>query len=346
MVKKIKNSLLSFLILMSLLTVSMMGETIKNEKTINDFINLLHLKHQEKLENKRLKEMLVKNRGLNKQKSLNRLLLEYLKTKNPKKLKAIENTLINFKELGNEIYSRKGNEFLLSSLKPLAKALKDSSSMALKVLEYKKANKALKPELDFLRDTELKECKKEYNGIEISICSFIEKVSFLPDLGKEICVLETTLGTLKFRFYEKEAPLTVKHFKELVKKGFYDGKTFYRVVKGHVAQAGGYPEGELSRTIKAEFNSHPHLKGTVGLARGSEPDSGSSEFYICFAPRPHLNGKYTVFGQLISGYDILSKIENTKVKEKFIGDDKKIAFHTPVKKIIIKKAYIEKIKLF
>jgi len=155
-----------------------------------------------------------------------------------------------------------------------------------------------------------------------------------PQLPQEIvCVLKTNMGTMVIRFFEKDAPNTCRHFQDLVNQGFYNGKDFYRVVKGHVIQAGGGGE-----KIKAEYNKNKHVLGTVGLGRGNDPDSGDSEFYICLAPRPHLDEKYTVFGQLIEDYDVLYNIANVEVDEKFAGQ---IAINKPKKPVIIEKATIE-----
>lgn len=148
-----------------------------------------------------------------------------------------------------------------------------------------------------------------------------------------VCVLKTNMGTMVFRFFEKDAPKTCAHIQALVDSGFYNGKDFYRIVAGHVIQTGGG-----STTVPAEFNSHKHLTGTVGLARDQDPNSGDSSFYICLAPRPHLDGKYTVFGQLIEGMDVLEKIGKVKVKEKYIEG---YAFHKPVNPVIIEHASLE-----
>ncbi len=149
----------------------------------------------------------------------------------------------------------------------------------------------------------------------------------------KVCVLETNYGNMVFRFFDLDAPNTCSRFQTLVNEGFYDGKDFYRVVKDHVIQAGGGGE-----KLKAEFNTNPHLKGTVGIARGNDPDSGDSSFYICLAPRPHLDEQYTVFGQLVEGTEVLETIGNVEVEERFSGQ---VAFHRPVKPVTIKKASIE-----
>jgi len=160
------------------------------------------------------------------------------------------------------------------------------------------------------------------------------------DAEVEVCVLETSLGTMVFRFFD-EAPRTSAHFKELVREGFYDGLPFYRVVAGHVIQAGNF-DGLPKRTVDAEVGAHPHLAGTVGLARDEDPDSGSTEVYICLAPRPHLDGRYSVFGQLVEGYDVLAAIGKVEVVEKFLDG---VAFHEPKEPVVIRHAYLEKRRL-
>ena len=154
---------------------------------------------------------------------------------------------------------------------------------------------------------------------------------------EEVCVLETSLGTMVFRFFEEKAPLTARNFKELVREGFYDGLPFYRVVDGHVIQAGD--GGESGRpTVKGEFGAHPHETGAVGLARSRDPDSGSTEFYICHAPRPHLDGNYAVFGKLIEGYEVLDAIGKVEVVEQWEGE---VAFHKPKEPVVIERATLE-----
>lgn len=160
---------------------------------------------------------------------------------------------------------------------------------------------------------------------------------------EEVCVLKTSLGTLVFRFFAEDAPQTTAGIKKLVREGFYDGKPFYRVVKGHVIQAGDGGENDKPK-VKGEFGTrHLHVPGAVGLARDTDPDSGSTEIYICLAPRPHLDGKYALFGQLVEGYDVLEKIGNVEVEEKYEeSGGNRIAFHKPKTPVVIEKAWIEK----
>ena len=119
-------------------------------------------------------------------------------------------------------------------------------------------------------------------------------------------------GRIVIEFYPKDAPNTVDNFIKLTKKGFYNGLTFHRVVPNFVAQ-GGCPRGDGTGNpgyqIKAEFNSQKHLTGTVAMARSNDPDSAGSQFYICLEPQSFLDGKYTVFGQVIEGMDLVKGIQ-------------------------------------
>lgn len=107
--------------------------------------------------------------------------------------------------------------------------------------------------------------------------------------------------------YPNEAPGTVANFEKLANEGFYNGLTFHRVIPGFVAQGGcphGTGTGGPGYTIKCETdnNPHKHERGTLAMAHAGR-DTGGSQFYICYAPQPHLNGKHTVFGKVISGME-------------------------------------------
>jgi peptidylprolyl isomerase/peptidyl-prolyl cis-trans isomerase B (cyclophilin B) len=132
-------------------------------------------------------------------------------------------------------------------------------------------------------------------------------------------------GKIVFEFYPKDAPNTVDNFITLAKKSFYNGLKFHRVIPGFMAQ-GGDPLGEGSGgpgyTIKDEFNSRKHIAGTVAMARTSEPNSAGSQFYICFEPQSHLDGQYTVFGQVIDGMDVVDKIQKGDVMKSITIVDK------------------------
>jgi peptidylprolyl isomerase len=108
------------------------------------------------------------------------------------------------------------------------------------------------------------------------------------------------------------APKTVAHFKALVKRGFYDGLSFHRVIDGFMAQTGdpkGDGTGGSGQTVPAEFSQGHFVRGTLGLARSDDPNSGDSQFFICFAPAPFLDGKYTIFGQVVSGMAAIDAIK-------------------------------------
>jgi peptidylprolyl isomerase len=108
------------------------------------------------------------------------------------------------------------------------------------------------------------------------------------------------------------APKHVARIKELARKGFYDGIVFHRVIDGFMAQGGdptGTGTGGSGVKLPAEFSKAPFVRGTVGMARAASPDSADSQFFICFAPAPFLDGKYTVWGQVIKGMEYVDKIK-------------------------------------
>ena len=118
-------------------------------------------------------------------------------------------------------------------------------------------------------------------------------------------------GEIKFDFFPEDAPKTVVNFVTLARKGFYDGLVFHRVEPGFVIQ-GGDPQGNgmggPGYKIKAEFNKQKHVRGAVAMARSNDPDSAGSQFYIVLAPANFLDGKYTVFGMVTSGMDVVDKV--------------------------------------
>ena len=131
--------------------------------------------------------------------------------------------------------------------------------------------------------------------------------------------IETEHGDILIELYPDSAPNTVANFKALAGKGFYDGLQFHRVIAGFMAQ-GGDPDGRGTGgpgyKVKAEFNDRKHVRGTVAMARSASPDSAGSQFYICFGPQPHLDGQYTIFGQVIEGMDVVDQIKQGDVMNK------------------------------
>ncbi len=144
--------------------------------------------------------------------------------------------------------------------------------------------------------------------------------------------LETTKGSIIIKTLPKIAPNHVKRIKELVKNGFYDGIIFHRVIPGFMAQTGdplGNGTGGSGKNLKAEFSDYEYKYGTVGMARSMNPDSGDSQFFICFDGCTHLTGQYTVWGQVESGMKNVEKIEvgeppssPDKIKKAYLGKKK------------------------
>lgn len=149
---------------------------------------------------------------------------------------------------------------------------------------------------------------------------------------KEVAVLKTSAGEMVIEFWPDVAPKTVENFKTLAKKGFYDGTAFHRIIKGFMIQGGdpntkdpakedSYGKGDPGYKIKAEFNQRSHLRGVVSMARSGDPlerqglmprpefaDSAGSQFFICLGDASFLDRKYTAFGILIKGDDVLGKL--------------------------------------
>ena len=150
----------------------------------------------------------------------------------------------------------------------------------------------------------------------------------------QIAVIETSMGTFKFKFLKDKAPNTCDNFIKLAEKGYYDGLIYHRVIPNFMIQ-GGCPDGKGTGgpgySIKAEFNDVKHLPGIVSMARSADPDSAGSQFFICIAPVSHLDGQYTAFGEVIEGYDVVDKIGKVKTLP---GD-------RPVEPVIMKKVTIE-----
>lgn len=123
----------------------------------------------------------------------------------------------------------------------------------------------------------------------------------------------STGGRVTIQLYPEIAPAHVERIKTLARQGFYNGVVFHRVIDGFMAQTGdptGTGQGGSPLPdLKAEFNKMPHLRGTVSMARATEPDSANSQFFICFQPRFSLDNKYTVFGRVMSGMQFVDAIE-------------------------------------
>jgi len=130
-------------------------------------------------------------------------------------------------------------------------------------------------------------------------------------------LIKTPRGNIEFALFTEEAPLTVLNFVELVEQGFFDKLSFHRVVPNFVIQ-GGDPRGDSwgspGYAIRSEFNMRPYLRGTVGMASAGK-DTEGCQFFITHSPQPHLDGRYTVFGQVTAGMDIVDAIQEGDVME-------------------------------
>jgi len=151
---------------------------------------------------------------------------------------------------------------------------------------------------------------------------------------QKVAVISTKFGDMVVEFFPDVAPKHVENFQILAEEGYYNGTTFHRVIPGFMIQGGDPNSKDLDRmndgtggragkffgigkendpeswSVPAEFNDTPHQRGTLSMARSQNIDSGSSQFFICHDNAPFLDGQYTVFGQLISGIEVVDEIVN------------------------------------
>jgi cyclophilin family peptidyl-prolyl cis-trans isomerase len=133
---------------------------------------------------------------------------------------------------------------------------------------------------------------------------------FSPPVSTQVFI-ETDRGTIQIELAVLDAPFAVDTFTTLARKGFYDGLTFHRVVNDFVIQGGdprGDGEGGPGFTVRDELSQQPYLRGVVGIALDWE-DTGGSQFFITHSPQPHLDARYTVLGRVISGMDVVDRIQ-------------------------------------
>lgn len=153
--------------------------------------------------------------------------------------------------------------------------------------------------------------------------------------ANEVAVIKTSKGEMVAEFWTDVAPGTVENFKKLAGKGFYDGTCFHRIIKGFMIQGGDPLSKDLAATdrwgtggpgysIKAEFNDRKHVRGVLSMARSALPDSAGSQFFVCLDPAPSLDRKYTGFGRLIKGEDVLLAIGNTPTKMNRFGNEQSV----------------------
>ncbi len=137
-----------------------------------------------------------------------------------------------------------------------------------------------------------------------------EKAKYQVKDAENALLLRLKNGDVVIEMFPDEAPNHVERIKALVREGFYNGLKFHRVIDGFMAQTGcPFGTGTSGKKLKAEFNRRPHLRGTVSMARAMDPDSADSQFFICFAEAPWLNGQYTVWGEVTSGMEYVDMIK-------------------------------------
>ncbi|MGQ0553246.1 MAG: peptidylprolyl isomerase [Planctomycetota bacterium] len=139
--------------------------------------------------------------------------------------------------------------------------------------------------------------------------------TFSPDSR---AILKTSYGDITLEFFPDKAPRTCESFVRLARRGFYDGLTFHRILKDFMVQAGcpkGDGTGNPGFTLRAEFNETPHVKGVLSMARGTDPHSAGSQFFICHGEARYLDNKYTAFGRVVDGLPVLDKIASVPVTE-------------------------------
>ena len=134
----------------------------------------------------------------------------------------------------------------------------------------------------------------------------------MKEIAENKARIKTAHGDIVFEFLKLDAPNTSARIKELIQAGFYNGLKFHRVIPGFVVQGGdptGTGGGGSGKKLKAEFNQHKHIPGTVAMARAQDINSADSQFYISTGTHPHLDGKYTVFGKVLEGLDVAHKVQ-------------------------------------
>ena len=164
--------------------------------------------------------------------------------------------------------------------------------------------------------------------------------------SNEVAVITTTEGDITIAFWSDIAPKTVENFKKLAKDGFYNGTCFHRIIKDFMIQGGDpltkdpaqesrWGTGGPGYSVKAEFNDKHHERGVISMARSSDPDSAGSQFFLVTGEASFLDHKYTAFGKLVKGEDVLEKIASTPVTTSPSGEPSK-----PTKRVEIKSVKI------
>ena len=180
-------------------------------------------------------------------------------------------------------------------------------------------------------------------GLIKNKCLFVKKYDpqkLKFEKRENIAILNVPCGNVIIELDPNVAPNSVKRFKILIRSGEYNNVAFHRVIDGFMAQTGDVKFGNSSSNnfnlsmagtggsdlpnLKAEFSDVPHLRGTLSMARSSDPDSANSQFFICFEPAPHLDRNYTVFGKVIEGMELVDQIKRGDGGNGAVSDPDKI----------------------
>lgn len=139
--------------------------------------------------------------------------------------------------------------------------------------------------------------------------------------------LELETGRVVIELRPEVAPKTVERMKELTRAGFFDGIVFHRVIPDFVAQTGdptGTGTGGSGKSLPAEFSNARHVRGTVSMARTDDPNSADSQFFICLADLPYLDGQYTIWGEVVSGMEFVDQIKKSQDPDELVQDPDRI----------------------
>jgi len=161
----------------------------------------------------------------------------------------------------------------------------------------------------------------------------------IRDKSNKLVTLETNFGKMTLELFRDLAPAHADSFVARTQAHFYDSTIFHRVIDGFMIQGGdptGTGTGNAGYMLKAEFSQLPHVDGTLSMARANDPNSASCQFFICLGKAQFLDGKYTVFGHLIRGYDVLHAIGKVETGPQPMGGEKS----HPLKEVRILKAYL------
>ncbi|MBM3557659.1 MAG: peptidylprolyl isomerase [Alphaproteobacteria bacterium] len=162
--------------------------------------------------------------------------------------------------------------------------------------------------------------------VALALGVFMNAATKAQDKENQI-YLDLKDGRVVIQLLPEIAPNHVKRIKELTRQGFYNGLKFHRVIEGFMAQTGdplGDGTGGSGQKLRAEFNSEKHVRGTVSMARAQSPDSGDSQFFICFASASYLDGQYTAWGKVTSGMEFVDKIKKGERGSGSVRDPDKI----------------------